>query len=71
MTASTTARICSKCRSAPTLTPNLSVCRGCLKAAVDQDRENREARQQLALERARDERARRNWQRPISLEEVE
>jgi len=54
----TNERICSKCGSAPTLTPNLSRCRACLKAEVDRDRENRAAAQRLALGRARESRTR-------------
>ena len=53
-----TTRICARCGLAPTLTPNLSMCRACLKAQVDRDRENRAAAQRLALQRAREERTR-------------
>jgi hypothetical protein len=68
-------RICARCRSAPTLTPGLSMCRACLKAEVDRDRKNREAAQRLAWERSRFERrkreAARSWQAPAGWPEPE
>jgi hypothetical protein len=67
----TTTRTCARCRSNPTLTPALDTCRQCLRRQCEIDRENRRAAQRLALQRARDERARRSWQAPAGLAEPE
>jgi hypothetical protein len=57
--------LCIACDDAPPFVPGMSLCRACLKAKVDADRAQRDARRQASANRIRDEKARRVWNRPL------
>jgi hypothetical protein len=56
--------LCDCCDVNPSL-PGYSLCRQCLQARLAADRRNAEAQRQLSQERIKDEKARRDWQRPL------